>query len=107
VANRRLAHVQNGDYLLAMVDQGRYLWLKFGKVDGMVLLVLLVVSIVLVLQFGIKRARRIDIIGPRPQPSARAPRSRSACRQGGPGRYHIKSIIISQGFALRYFRRFG
>ena len=68
VANRRLADVQNGDYQLAMVDQVRYLWLKFGKVDGMVLLVLLVVSIALALQFGIKRARRIDVIGRRPQP---------------------------------------
>jgi hypothetical protein len=52
----------------SMVDQGRYLWQKFGKVDGMVLLVLLVV-IALALQFGIKRARRIiDVIGTRPQP---------------------------------------
>lgn len=52
----------------SMVDQGRYLWQKFGNVDGMVLLVLLVV-IALALQFGIKRARRIiDVIGTRPQP---------------------------------------
>jgi hypothetical protein len=51
----------------SMVDQGRYLGLKFGKVDGMVLLGLLVV-IALALQFGIKRARRIDVIGTHPRP---------------------------------------